>query len=67
MSYKVGDYVKAPFAIYDDFPGTFIVTGVTRNLIGKELVKVVYADNPNGIGTTFYPSELLLCEDGERP
>lgn len=64
--YEIGDYVKAPHALYDSFPETFLVSGFTHSLAGTPLVKVVRAENPGGIGTTFYPSELSY-EDGTYP
>jgi nucleoside phosphorylase len=67
LGFKIGDYVIADHAQYDDFSGrTFKITELTDNRRGDALIKVVDITTPDATGTSFYPSELSY-EDGSRP
>lgn len=70
MSFKVGDYVIADHAVFDDWQGvTWEVEGFGINLFREALVHVVDIATMNTVSprrTCFYPHELSW-EDGSRP
>lgn len=66
--FKIGDYVIADNAMYDDFRQTFVIVGFTKNRYGRPLVRVqdiAHLGKSSG-RTSFYPHELSL-EDGSQP
>lgn len=65
--FKIGDYVIADHARFDDFRDvTFKITKLGHNLFKDELIKVQNIATPGGVSTSFYPHELSY-EDGTRP